>query len=174
MLQNSFFKIKILLKKIRMFFLLRFRHKLISCGHGTYIGYGVKIRPMSVVIGRNSFIGSQSWLASRVVIGDHVMIAGRVSIVGGDHSFDKVGMPMIKAGKSNNKTVYIYDDAWIGHGSIVMHGVTIGTGSIIASGSVVTRDVKPYEIVGGNPAKLIKMRFSEKQIVNHEISKKKW
>lgn len=56
------------------------------------------------------------------------------------------------------------DDVWIGRGAIIMPGVNIGSGSIIATGSVVTKDVPPYSVVGGNPAKLIKQRFSDTEI----------
>lgn len=60
------------------------------------------------------------------------------------------------------------DDVWIGYGSTIMSGVKIGRGSIIAAGSVVTKDVLPYEIVGGNPAKKIAIRFKESEIEIHE------
>jgi len=56
------------------------------------------------------------------------------------------------------------NDVWIGYGATIMPGVTIGDGSIIATKSVVTKDVEPYSIVGGNPAKQIRKRFSEEQI----------
>ena len=56
------------------------------------------------------------------------------------------------------------NDVWIGYGATIMPGVTIGHGSIIATKAVVTKDVAPYSIVGGNPAKVIKKRFSEEQI----------
>lgn len=57
--------------------------------------------------------------------------------------------------------VKIGHDVWIGHGAIIMKGVTIGTGAVVASGAIVTKDVEPYSIVAGVPAKPIKMRFSE-------------
>jgi acetyltransferase-like isoleucine patch superfamily enzyme len=62
----------------------------------------------------------------------------------------------------------VEDDVWIGHGAIIVAGVTIGTGSIVAAGSVVTRDVPPFSIVGGNPARVIKMRFSQEDLVEHK------
>ena len=60
--------------------------------------------------------------------------------------------------------IVVKDDAWIGFGSLIMSGVTIGQGAIVAAGSVVTKDVPPYAIVGGVPAKVIKYRFDEKTI----------
>lgn len=62
------------------------------------------------------------------------------------------------------KNIIIGNDVWIGYGSIILGGVTIGDGAIIAAGSVVTKDISPYRIVGGNPARLIRLRFSPLQI----------
>jgi len=64
--------------------------------------------------------------------------------------------------------VVIGNDVWIGYGAIVLSGVTVGKGAIIAAGSIVTKDVKPYSIVGGNPAQHIKSRFNYEQIKKHE------
>ena len=62
--------------------------------------------------------------------------------------------------------ITIGNDVWIGANSTIMSGVTIGDGAIVAAGSVVTRDVMPYTMVGGNPAKLLKLRFTESRIIN--------
>jgi acetyltransferase-like isoleucine patch superfamily enzyme len=64
----------------------------------------------------------------------------------------------------NDQPVVIEDDVWAGAHVIILKGVTIGHGSIIAAGSVVTKSFPPYSIIGGVPARLIKMRFSEDQI----------
>jgi chloramphenicol O-acetyltransferase type B len=159
--------LKGILKQLRMFLLLRFKYKLIKCGKGTYFGHSLLIMPNCVSIGHKSFVGPQCWLQSKVNIGNFVMLAGRVAIVGGDHRFDIVAVPAIEAGRDVNKTVTICDDVWIGHQVIIMHGVTIGEGAIVAAGSVVTKDVAPYAIVGGVPAKFIRMRFSEEDIKKH-------
>ena len=60
--------------------------------------------------------------------------------------------------------IILEDDVWIGHSAIIMSGVTLGQGSIVAAGAVVTKDVPPYAIVGGNPAKIIKYRF-EREVI---------
>lgn len=65
------------------------------------------------------------------------------------------------AGAGSKGNIVVEDDVWIGYGAIIMSGVTIGQGAIIAAGAVVTKDVPPYAIFGGNPARLIKYRVSE-------------
>jgi chloramphenicol O-acetyltransferase type B len=159
--------IRVFLKKIRMLFLCRFKYKFLSCGTDTYIGHNVEIFPNCVSIGHNSFIGSNCWLHSQAKIGNYVMLAGQVSIVGGDHKYNVVGVPMIDSGRDTNKPVNICDDVWIGHRVIIMHGVTIGEGAIVAAGAVVTSDIAPYTIVGGVPAKKIRDRFNESEIKIH-------
>ena len=64
--------------------------------------------------------------------------------------------------------VIIEDDVWCGANVTILKGVTIGRGSVVAAGSVVTKSCAPYSIIGGVPAKLIKMRFTPEQIVEHE------
>lgn len=66
----------------------------------------------------------------------------------------------------------IKNDVWIGGFSIIFSGVTLGNGCVIAAGSVVTKDVKPYTIVGGNPAKFIRNRFNKKQ--SHFLNESRW
>lgn len=72
----------------------------------------------------------------------------------------------------NGYSVVIGNDVWIGQGVSIKSGVTIGDGAVIGAGSVVTKDVEPYAVVGGVPAKLIRYRFSEKQI--QELMQIKW
>ena len=67
-------------------------------------------------------------------------------------------------GDKSKKDVVIGNDVWIAHGSTILSGVHIGNGSVIGANAVVTKDVEPYSIVGGNPAKLIKKRFDEETI----------
>ena len=78
-------------------------------------------------------------------------------------------------GERENKTTYIGHDAWIGHGAIIQPGTSIGIGAIVGSGAVVTKDVPPYAIVVGVPAKVIKYRFSDEEIeALHRISWWDW
>ncbi len=85
------------------------------------------------------------------------MAADNLSIRDTDHIFDKINIPMIRQG-IRTAPVIIEDDVWIGHGVTILKGTKIYKGAIIAAGAVVTKDVPPYSVVGGVPAKIIKYR----------------
>lgn len=123
--------------------------------------------------GAFSYVGANSKLYPRVEIGNYTMIADDVKVVGGDHTFDKPGLPMIFCDRGLvNKTI-IGNDVWIGTNVIILTGVKIGDGAIIAAGSVVTKDVKPYYIMAGVPAKKVKIRFNENEMKVHNNMLKK-
>lgn len=110
--------------------------------------------------GPHSFIADGCRIYPRVSIGAYTMLGPKVSVVGADHRFDMPGVPMVFAGRPNLPQTVIEDDVWVGLGAIVMCGVRIGRGSIIAAGAVVTRDVPRYEVHGGVPAAKIRDRFA--------------
>jgi len=103
--------------------------------------------------------GCQIW--PRTEIGAYTMLAPNVTIVGGDHVIDKAGTPIIFSGRPKMPKTKIGRDVWLGMNAVVSAGVTIGDGSVVAAGSVVTKDVPPMEIWGGVPAKKIKDRFAD-------------
>jgi len=113
-------------------------------------------------IGNNSSIGPYAYIgcSGYIEIGNNVMMSPRVSIYSENHNFDETGIPMIEQGVTRS-FVKIEDDCWIASNSIILAGVTVGKGSIIAAGSVVTKDVPPYSVVAGNPARIIKSRLGE-------------
>jgi maltose O-acetyltransferase len=98
----------------------------------------------------------------RAKIGDYVMIAPNVSILGSSHNFERVDIPMVHQGETDRLTPIIGNDVWIGRNAIIMPGVEIGEGSIIGAGAVVTKNIAPYSIVGGVPAKFIRSRKTPK------------
>lgn len=104
-------------------------------------------------------------------LGNHVLIAGDVAFVGrNDHRFDVVGKTIWDSPRGTPQVTTVEDDVWIGYGSIVMSGVTVGRGSVVAAGAVVAADVPRYSIVGGVPAREIGKRFSSDDIQRHEES----
>ena len=94
---------------------------------------------------------------AKIRIGNYVHTGANVMIIAFNHAFDTREKPTIKQ-DYYDASVIIEDDVWIGGGSIILAGVTIGKGAIIAAGAVVNKDVPPYSIVGGIPAKIIKQR----------------
>jgi acetyltransferase-like isoleucine patch superfamily enzyme len=100
---------------------------------------------------------------------------GVIILSGGEHDMSRVTCYPLRNNLAFEKSVgdidsaskgpvVIGNDVWVGAGAIILSGVSIGDGAIVAAGAVVTKDVPPYAIVGGNPAKLIRYRFSEDQI----------
>ena len=115
-----------------------------------------------LVAGPCSFINSGCIIGPKVTLGAYAMIGPRVMIVGDDHVFDRPGMPTIFCGRpAEVRPTRIGRDAWVGANAIILAGVTIGDGAIVAAGAVVTKDVPPFAIVGGVPAKVLRMRFAD-------------
>ena len=112
-----------------------------------------------LIVGNNSAIGVLNYIgpSGKIVIGNNVMLGPNVSMSAENHVFDDPEKT-IKSQGVVRKGITIEDDVWIGTGAMIMDGVTIGQGSVVAAGSVVTKDIPPYSIVGGIPAKVIKMR----------------
>lgn len=108
-------------------------------------------------IGDNSGIGVNASLGE-VHIGDNVMMGPECLILTRNHAFSDTTVPMNTQGYGEVKPVYIGNDVWIGQRVTILPGVHVGDGAIIGAGSIVTHDVEPYAIVGGNPARVLKMR----------------
>jgi len=114
-----------------------------------------------LVAGAYSFVNRGCILYPGVELGNYVLIGPRVGIVGQDHRYDLPGVPLPFSGRPAARRTVIDHDAWIGFAAIVMTGVRIGRGAVVAAGSVVTKDVAPYQIVGGVPARPIGERFPD-------------
>lgn len=135
--------------------------RFLATGGIKQIGTGFKA-------GAYAYVGPGCIIYPNVTIGDFTLLANEVQIVGGDHNFRVAGTPSVLAGRDELKHTKIGRDVWIGTRSTIMTGVTIGDGAIVAAGSVVTKDVEPYAIYGGVPAKKIKDRFSAEERKIHE------
>lgn len=118
--------------------------------------------------GCDVYVGHDCHIGADVVIHSNVLIASNVSFVGGDHKYNEIGCYIKDSGRGVVKPIVVSDDVWIGHGAIVLGSVVLGRGSIVAAGSVVTKSVAEYAIVGGNPAKHIKFRFESEDLARHE------
>lgn len=126
----------------------------------------------NIEIGSDVFIGRGAMLSSEksIRIGNKVMIGPGLAIMGGDHNFAVPGRCMFdvhEKRETDDRDVVIEDDVWIGARVTILKGVTLGTGSVVAAGSVVTRDVAPYTIAGGVPARLLRARFTPEQLSEH-------
>lgn len=123
-----------------------------------------------LIAAENVFIGEGCRICPRVQLGRYVMLGPDVTITGSDHRFDIAGIPMIYAGRPPLNPTVIEDDVWIGHGVVIMAGVRIGRGAIVAAQSVVTHDVPAYEIYAGVPARKIKSRFlTSEERIRHDL-----
>ena len=129
----------------------------------TFFIAGKSLISPDLVTGEYGFMGRHCIVTAGVRLGRYVMCASGVQFVGDDHRTDRAGVPMIFAGRPARRPTHVEDDVWIGANAVVMGGVTIGRGAIIAAGAVVNRDVPPYEIHGGVPARRIGVRFATQE-----------
>lgn len=143
----------------------------IEFGHNVSVAHGAiiivsdeKSSPdikSSLMIGSGSAINEYANIRAaggHIKIGQNCMIAQFVSMVASNHMIDSVE-PMINATWDSRRTdIIIGDDVWIGASSIILPGVHVGSGSVIAAGAVVTKDVAAGQVVAGVPAKLVRMR----------------
>lgn len=132
-----------------------FTYETIQVGNYVSIGSGAK------------FIA----LESGIIIGNKVLFGPNVSIRGGNHNTSVVGRFIYDVQEKrpdDDQCVIVEDDVWVGTNVVILKGVRVGRGSIVAAGAVVNREIPPYSIVAGVPAKVIKMRFDIETILRHE------
>ena len=151
------------------------RRKKYNIGEHTYLSHSTHIARRKKV-----FIGKYCSLANGVCIGIYnhpYQVLTTHPFIYMDNDIQLYGdMPVEKENRyiePEDKNTIIGNDVWIGHNAIVLGGVKIGDGAIIGAGAVVTKDVEPYAIVGGVPAKVIKYRFS-KEIIEQLLETKWW
>jgi len=151
------------------------KSKFLTIGKGLHIGKGSRLwAPNKLTIADNVYIGKDVTIECNAEIGSYVLIANRVALIGRlDHDFRAIGTPVRFSpwsgdGDNSADKVVIEEDVWLGFGVTVLTGVRIGRGSIIAAGSVVTKDIPQYSIAAGVPAKVIDQRFDHETIIKHE------
>jgi acetyltransferase-like isoleucine patch superfamily enzyme len=149
---------KAILRKIVLPFVARWL-RIAMIGEGVH--WAKNARVAGLRIGHFSSFGHSAEFFGPVVIGDLTLLSTSVQIIGQDHGKDNVTTPMRIAPPLFPRQVTVIEaDCWIGSRVTIMEGVRIGRGAVVGAGSIVTRDVPPYCIALGSPARVVKRRFS--------------
>lgn len=159
---------------MRIFFLKKIKWRKYHIGKNFHCGRGVFLWGRDgISIGDDCYIGKYCVIETNCFIGNGVLIANHVGIVGRyDHNYQEIGTPIRLASqirdddycwKGLNQKTIIENDVWIGFGAIILSGVRVSEGCIIAAGAVVSKNTEPYCIYAGVPAKKIGNRFESKQ-----------
>lgn len=146
------------------------KNLLKKCGEKVVIARGVKaVGWENISVGNHVSIGENCRFMTtnaNIIIGDHVMFAPEVTVVTGGHRIDIPNRFMDEISvdekrSQDDQDVIFEGDNWIGTNAIILKGVHVGKGAVIAAGAVVTKNVEPYSIVGGQKANIIGKRFSD-------------
>jgi len=133
----------------------------LELGRWSWVGHGCKLRSHEgvVSIGAKTVLGQECTISSyrRVTIGRECVIADRVMLIDFDHGMVEADRPIRLQG-IYKRDVQVGNNVWIGYGACILRGVTVGDNAVIGTGAVVTRDVPANAVVGGVPARLIRMR----------------
>lgn len=152
---------------LRTFWILKIKYPWIKCNAKfTRIKFDTEISSphRDVVIGEQVQFGQHCRISCDIEFKNSILVAGNVKFCGkDDHITNLPGCLIWNSGRGDKYKTIVGNDVWIGEGAIIVAGVHIGDGAIVAAGSVLTKDVEPCSIVGGNPARFIKNRFSTLQ-----------
>lgn len=122
-----------------------------------------------IEFGHHVQFGPHCVIQCDIRFGNYVLVAGNVAFIGrNDHRVDVVGKTIWNSPRGDSRLTNVEDDVWIGYGAIILSGITIGRGAVIAAGAVVVSDVARYSIVAGVPAKAVATRFDCEDIQLHE------
>lgn len=138
----------------------KFRYGWKNISHKSWVVPDQKYIAKDFELSDYGFVGAGCTIYPRVKVGRFLLMAPGVSIIGSDHEFSIVGVPTCFSGRQLLEQTEIGDDVWVGQDALIMAGVKVGSCSIIAAKSVVTKDVPPFAIVAGVPAKVIRYRFT--------------
>lgn len=133
--------------------IFEFCGKDVNVEHGAFFASGVRLR-----IGDRSGLGINCHVPGNIHIGKDVMMGPNCYILDANHAFDRTDIPMINQGLSASCQTIIEDDVWIGRDVVFTPGRHVSSGSIIAARCCLCKDFPPFAVVGGNPARLIRLR----------------
>lgn len=143
------------------------------------VGTGLVYDPLSsrirghgkIIIGERVFIGhgADFSIHERLEIGDDVLFGPEVMILSGNHPISVVGQPINASHEGKNGRCWIEQDVWIGARVIIVGDVSIGEGAVIGANALVNRDVPPYTVAAGTPARPVRKRFSDDELRDHLI-----
>lgn len=133
--------------------LLRSCGEKIICKNRCYFGKGNRL-----AVGHRSQLGQHARLNGKITLGNDVIMGPNVIMMATSHAYARSDIPINQQGEAPEQPIEIGDDVWIGTRVIILPGVSIGSHSIVGGGAVVTKSFPEYSIIGGNPAKLIRIR----------------
>jgi acetyltransferase-like isoleucine patch superfamily enzyme len=143
------------------------RRATLDLGRWSWVGHGCKIRAHegAVSIGAKTVLGQECTISSfqHVSIGRECVVADRVMLIDFDHGMVEVERPIRLQG-IYKRDVRVGNNVWIGYGACILRGVTVGDNAVIGTNAVVTRDVPANAVVGGIPARVIRMREAPRRM----------
>lgn len=125
---------------------------------GTRVQFGSGV---NVEIGSGSNIGRSSWISNDTVFGENVMTGPEIVILSYNHGTETDGTPFNQQGYTSRSPVIVGNNVWIGTRAILLPGAMVGSNAVIGAGAVVTKDVPPFSVVAGNPARIVKSLSEE-------------
>lgn len=154
----------------------KLRRQFGRIGNHTYVKLNSQLVPKNMFL--DDYVVIQDHVnfisnTGRLFVGKYSVISAGCIIIPGKHHL-KVGMPFYVNTQyhlcDEDMDIIVGEDCWIGAGSILLPGVTIGRGAVVGAGSVVTKDIPPYAVVAGAPAKIIAKRMTEDEVLVHEMA----
>ncbi len=156
---------------IRNFLMFHVRYPWVKYGTNVHVQWSTSFWSPNrkVRLGNNVGIGYRCVVNTDLTVGNDVLIAAHVAIISRDaHRYDVVGTSMFQSPRGDKCEVVIEDDVWVGFGAIILSGVRVGRGSIVAAGAVITKDIPPYSIFVPATGTILRTRFSSTELSRHE------
>lgn len=158
---------------------LRYWRKLRLFRQFKSLGGNVQLDPANsffsaryISLGNNVFIGEGAHFAGDITVGNNVMFGPRPMVMAGNHLFAVEGESvrfLHPLGRENSRPILVEDEVWCGCSVVILNGVTVGMGSVIGAGSVLSRDIPPYVVATGNYCRPVKLIFDDATLLRHLV-----